>query len=338
MPPWVVAVELTDTEIGEFRALIEERKLAKEAPRESLTGEEAGALRTFLDQFKDITFGGFLVNYYQYWSSNPDAGDSVGKHPLLHNTQVNSFTVKDIALWLYKDAPNPGDVGFKITLNWGDMARRYTLVGPVYDDGLVDQPIGITPILGQTGGRQATFSEGYVLWNIPIGKGLTAMLGKFPTWLGFEVKGSISNPNFSLSYTNGWGTPGRTTGLGFTYDITDRLTASYYFTNTSSAFVNNNKSFTHGVKLYYVLPDLAFLKKPWINFNTLWGPEQALNNSDWTQRYNLTIAFSMFNGFTFVTNGNWTNDAARIEQRSGRQKKDNNAWGVAHYIIYIRPQ
>ncbi|MHC4523323.1 MAG: hypothetical protein ACYSWY_07575 [Planctomycetota bacterium] len=117
-----VAAELTDTEIGQFKALLEEKRLALPGKVGPLNYKETAILGGLLDQFKGVKFGGYVNNYIQYESVNPGAGDSVAIPPLLFTRQVNSFTVKEIKLWLYKNTPNPGDVGFKITLSWGDMA------------------------------------------------------------------------------------------------------------------------------------------------------------------------------------------------------------------------
>ncbi|MCQ4574431.1 MAG: porin [Candidatus Brocadiales bacterium] len=329
-PILIVAAGLTDTEIGEFRALLEERRLGTpEVKSGPFTDKEASVLRGLLDRFKGVTFGGYINNYYQYESVDPPAGDSRAIPPMLYNKQVNSFTVKDIELWLYKDAPDPGDVGFKITLDWGDRARHLTPAGPVRDDTAVQPNPPGTP----TGGRQTTFSQAYVTWNIPVGKGLTAKFGKFPDWVGYEQPFSIWNPNFSASYISKI-VPARSTGVWLSYDVTDRFFADYYFTNTTGTFVNNNKSFSHGIKLRYSPPDLAFFKNADITLDTMWGPEHASNNSDWYQIYDLTIAFSPLDKLRLVTDSNWSYDPAGIVRPSGRVKKDNNAWGVAQYFIY----
>lgn len=338
-PPQVNAAELTDDEVGQFRALLEERKLAKEAPAGALTDEEAGALRGFLDQFRDITFGGFVENFYQYESVQTVQGDSSAISPKVFDRQVQSFTVNNIELWLYKEAPNPGDIGFKITLNWGDQARRITFVGPVFDDGLVAQPVGTAAVLGQTGGRQTTFSEGYVLWNIPIGKGITAKFGKFATWVGYEVWEAQWNPNFSRSYIYGWGIPFTNTGLGLSYPVTDRFTADYYFVNTSDTFVNNNKSYTHGTQLDYTVPDFFIFKDMNLHFDGLWGPENARTatrsgDNRWVSRYDATISFSPMEKWTLVTNGNYTHSANNSVHGSGRTRNRGRTWGIAQYVIY----
>ena len=338
-PPQVNADQLTDTEVGQFRALLEEQKLAKEAPAGALSDEEAGAVRGFLDQFKGITFGGFVENFYQYESVDTPAGDNNAISPKVFDRQTQSFTVNNIELWLYKEVPNPGDIGFKITLNWGDQARRLTFVGPVYDDAH-NQPIGgVAPIAGQTGGRQATFSEAYVLWNIPIGKGITAKFGKFATWVGYEVWESAWNANFSRSYLYGWGIPFTNTGLGLSYPVTDRFTADYFLTNTSDTFVNNNQSYTHGAQLNYAVPDFLIFKDMNLHFDGLWGPENPRTStsngeSKWTERYDASIAFSPLEKWTLVTNGNYSQNASGFLQPSGRILSDGNTWGVAQYIIY----
>lgn len=331
--PRVTASELTDDEIAGFRQLLEE-KVTPRATAASDFDKEIAALRGLLDRFKGITFGGYIENYFQYESVNPPAGDSVAIPPIIYTRQVNSFTVADVALWLYKETPNPGDVGFRITLNWGEMARRMTTVRPVYDDGLVSQPMGTAPVAGRTGGRQVTFREAYAQWNIPVGRGITARFGKFSNWIGYEYWDSIRNPNVSYSYVFSWGVPGITTGLGFEYNATDRLTAGYYFVNTTGTFVNNNKGYTHGTKLRYSFPDFSFFKNAYVELDTLWGPESALNDSEWSQVYDTILSFSPSDRLTLVTEANWNYRSGRVMQPSGRTKKDNNTWGVSQYLIY----
>ncbi len=231
------ATELTDTEIGQFRALLEEKRLTPPGKADPLTDKDTTILKGLLEQFKGVKFGGYVNNYIQYESVSPGAGDSIAIPPLLFTRQVNSFTVKEIKLSLYKEAPEPGDIGFKISLNWGDMARRGTPFGPVHDDAAI-QP---NPPGAPTGARQTTFTEAYVLWNIPVGKGLKAKFGKFFSWLGFEIWGSPWNPNYTISYASSQGSFGNATGLALGYDVTDRFSAHYYLTNTTGTFVNNNK-------------------------------------------------------------------------------------------------
>ncbi|MFQ5957296.1 MAG: outer membrane beta-barrel protein, partial [Candidatus Brocadiales bacterium] len=322
MAPQTKAAELTDEEVTEFRALLEERKVAEEA----LSDGEVAALRGFLDQFKDITFGGFVENFYQWESVDPISGDGVAITPKVFDRQENSFTVNNIEMWLYKEAPNPGDVGFKITLNWGDTARRITFVGPVHDESSTKD--------------QETFSEGFVLWNIPIGKGLTMKFGKFATWVGWEVWEAHWNANFSRSYIYGWGIPFTNTGVGFSYPVTDRFTADYYFVNTSDTFVNNNETFTHGVQLDYNPPDIAsFLKDMNLHLDILYGVEaggaaagdQSANRQEeeWRQRYDFTVSFSPFDKWGYVANANWSGSA-----ENGDRQKTSETFGIAQYVTY----
>ncbi|MEE9558009.1 MAG: outer membrane beta-barrel protein [Candidatus Brocadiales bacterium] len=324
--PQLSAEQLTDTEIGQFRKILEQERLAKEAPVGALTDDEAGAVRGMLDQFKGITFGGFVENFYQYEGyTHPNAGDSVAINPKVFDKQNNSFTVNNMELWLYKETPNPGDIGFKMTLNWGDTARRVTFIGPVLDDSAL-------PNL--TGGRQTTFTEGFVQWNIPIGKGITAKFGKFATWVGYEVWEAQWNPNFSRSYIYGWAIPFTNTGLGFSYPVTDRFTADYYFVNSSDTFVNNNKSWTHGLQLDYAVPDFLFVKDGNVHLDTLWGPEGENDNDAWTQRYDLTVSFSPYEKFSLITNANIGQQGAGGVLNSGRTKSNLRYWGIAQYLVY----
>ena len=320
-----VAAELTDTEIGQFRKLMEERKdEAKPIPGQMTKGETA-TLRGLLEQYQGISYGGFVENFFQYESVHPGGRDNSAIPPKVFDRQVDSFTVNNIEMWLMKEATDPGDIGFKITLNWGDTARRITFVGPVFDDGAT-QP---NPPGFPTGGRQTTFSEAFVLYNIPIGKGLTAKFGKFATWVGYEVWEAHWNPNFSRSYIYGWLIPFTNTGVGLSYPVLDSFTADYYFVNSSDGFVNNNKSFTHGLQLDYNPPDILFFKDTNIHLDTLWGAEGASNNSDWTSRYDLTVSFAPLNKISLATNAN----VSTLDQ-SGAGNPDMSAWGVAQYIVY----
>lgn len=327
-PQRVAAVELTDEEIEGFQALLEKGKVE---PMLGVQPERVPpSLLDLLDHFRSISFGGYLDTYYQYESVNPGAGDGIAIAPMGFNRQVDSFTVRDIELWLYKHAPHPGDVGFKITLNWGDVARYLTPFGPVHDDGTAQPNPPATP----TGGRQTTFSEGYVLWNIPVGKGISARFGKFASWVGYEWWETIRNPNFSASYINIGATPNTNTGVGFGYPFTDRFTLDFYVTNTLDTFVNNNKSFMYGLQFDYDPPDFLFFKNANINLDTIWGPTGVSNDSDWYQIYNLTISFFPFHKLAWVTNANWNYSAAELERPSGRLKDGNSVWGVAQYLIY----
>ena len=325
-----VAVELTDKDVSEFRRFLEMRKVA---PKVEVGAEPEilpSRLHSLLDRFEGVKFGGYLDGYIQYESVNPGAGDQSAIGPMDFNKQVKSFAVRNMELWIQKKVPHPGDIGFKITLNWGDIARYLTPFAPVRDDTAA-QP---NPPASPTGGRQTTFSEGYVLWNIPIGKGITAKFGKFSSWIGYEDWETIWNPNFSASYINAAGTPNTNTGLGLSYPVTDRLAVSYFLTNTFDTFVNNNKSMMHGLQFEYNPPDFGLFKKTSITLDTVWGPANAGNDRDWYQVYDLTVSFFPFEKLTWVTNGNINLDPARITQPSGRSKNDNKTWGIAQYFIY----
>ncbi len=335
-PREATAADLTDKEVKKFRALLEERKVEPALPG-PLTDMEMKRLLKHHDIFEDITFGGYLANYFQYESVNPGAGDSVAINPKDMARQVKSFSVNNMQMWFYKEVPRPGDIGFKIVLDWGETARRMTSVGPIMDDtglGSGPAPFGTVNPADGTAGDQETFKEGYVQWNVPIGTGLTVQFGKFADWLGYEWWETIWNPNFSPSYTDGWLVAGNGTGIGLGYNLTDSLTANYYFVNTTGTFVNNNKVFSHGVDFNYDLPETGFFKKGYVNVGAVWGRPFPNNTTDWLQTYDITFSFSPFERLTLATTTNWNYSSKRIVQPSGRAKRGNQAWGVAQYFIY----
>ncbi len=107
-----VAAELTDTEIGQFRKLMEERAdEAKPIPGQ-MTKDETATLRGLLEQFEGISYGGFVENFFQYESVHPGGRDNSAIPPKVFDRQVDSFTVNNIEMWLMKEATDPGDIGF----------------------------------------------------------------------------------------------------------------------------------------------------------------------------------------------------------------------------------
>ncbi|MCB7128330.1 MAG: outer membrane beta-barrel protein, partial [Candidatus Brocadiales bacterium] len=153
-------------------------------------------------------------------------------------------------------------------------------------------------------------------------------------WIEFESWVPLWNPNFTNSYIDVYGAIGTVTGVGLGYPVTDRFTANYYFINSFDTFVNNNKSFMHGLQLDYNPPDLAFFKDININLDTLWGPDHESNNSDWHQVYNLEFSFSPLDKVVLITNSIIHSEPKGIKQPSGKIKRDNHMWGVAQYLIY----
>ncbi len=184
IPQETNAEGLTDKEVEHFRTHLQEGKVEPTLPG-PLTDKEMTKLLERFAIFKGITFGGYLTNYVQYESVNPRAGDSVAIPPKYFARQVKSFTVNNMQIWLYKKVPRPGDVGFKMVLDWGETARRLTGVGPVRDDSAV-QP---NPPGAPNGARQTTFKEAYVQWNVPIGTGLTVQFWQVCQLAGVRVVG-----------------------------------------------------------------------------------------------------------------------------------------------------
>lgn len=272
---WVGAQEtaqLSAEEVSALRELLKEREVppmpAKVVPQ--FSDDEVSMVRGFLEKFKGIEFGGFVENFYMYEGSNPNPGfNNTAVGAKVFDREENSFTLNNIELWLYKEAANPGDVGFKITTNYGEQAHRMTFVpAPDINGSSIANPAG------RVDDDDFTVTEGYALWNIPIGKGLLLKFGKFATWVGYEVWEAHWNPNFSRNYIYGWGIPFTNQGVGLSYPVTDNFTFNYYFVHDTDAFAANTEGKGHGLDLAYSAPDLPFFHNLSIDLDTFWFPQR----------------------------------------------------------------
>jgi hypothetical protein len=73
---------------------------------------------------------------------------------------------------------------------------------------------------------EVELQEAYLVYNVPIGNGLTLKGGKFVTLLGAEVIEPWLNPNWSRSYLFGFAIPFTHTGGLATYQVTDMVSVT----------------------------------------------------------------------------------------------------------------
>ncbi|MGR3178477.1 MAG: outer membrane beta-barrel protein [Candidatus Anammoxibacter sp.] len=150
-------------------------------------------------------------------------------------------------------------------------------------------------------------------------------LGLIGTWLATEGVEDVNNPNLTHSINFQFSYPARHTGFGFSYPVTDTLTASVYLVNGWASFTDNNDAKSVGWQLSWNPTDKILM-----NFNGIHGAEKPGNNSDLTHLFTWAGYFTINDKLSFVANFNygWTennkidtdgdgfNDAGALGRRS----------------------
>ena len=117
---------------------------------------------------------------------------------------------------------------------------------------------------------EAEFEEAYVLYNVPIGNGLTLKGGKFVTLLGAEVIEPWLNPTWSRGLLFDFAIPFTTTGGLATYKVNDMVSVTAGGIVGWDNVEDNNSSPSITGQIAVSPNDRAALY-----VNGIWGPEQT---------------------------------------------------------------
>ncbi len=189
---------------------------------------------------KGITLSGYVDTSYteQFAGSGQygPAGTNIGggpadAHAALHfnDNSNNTFNVNAVKIALEKALPDKNEwaAGFRIDTMYGSDAKTL---------GATDPTLG-------SAGSAVYLEQALVKFRIPVGNGLDIYMGKFVTFLGYEVIESPANLNFSrgLLFTNA--IPLTHTGIYADYKFNDMFEAKFGivdgWNNSSSSSVAN---------------------------------------------------------------------------------------------------
>lgn len=141
----------------------------------------------------------------------------------------------------------------------------------------IDMDFGATNDIVQTGiiGTLANVQQAYATAIVPIGNGLTVDVGKFVTFMGYEIIESKDNWNYSRSLLFSWAIPYFHIGARASYPVSPALTLMAHVVNGWNNVVDNNGSKSVGVTINYaVLPTTSLI------FNWMGGREQPAGPVD----------------------------------------------------------
>ena len=193
---------------------------------------------------KGITLSGYVDTSYtyqfagagQYGPAATNAGGGPGNTQAAlrqFDTSNNTFNVNAVKIALEKALPDKNEwaAGFRIDTIYGSDAKYLN------DTAFTSS---------STNNSGFALEQALVKFRIPVGNGLDIYMGKFVTFLGYEVIESPANPNFSrgLLFTNA--IPLTTTGVYADYKFNDIVEAKLGivdgWNNSTSSSVNANSS------------------------------------------------------------------------------------------------
>ncbi len=217
-------------------------KREKSIPMQTSSNEAAIDEQSALHFLKDIKISGMLDTYYSYNSNRPanrtPAGGG-GETSRLRSFDLedNSITVDNFELVLSKPSTEESRAGFTMITNYGEIAQRIVFYKN-QNSGRVDDD-------------DFTLSTAYVSYLADLGSGLDIKVGRFPTWIGYEVWESVDNPNWSRSLLYQNLDPFTHTGASAGYNVTDKVKFTGYLVNGWDSFEENNNEKTYGFQMAY---------------------------------------------------------------------------------------
>ena len=189
--------------------------------------------RNVLDFFRGTTINFGVDGYYNYNFNRP-----YNRLNLLraYDQTSNSFTIgqANVVIENAPDVEKGKRFGFRVDLQFGQATQ--TVQGNPANEL---RPEIYRPLW-----------QAYGTYVAPIGKGLTLDVGKFAGSLGYETNYAKDNFNYSRSFFFNY-LPYYHTGLRASYNVTDKLTATYWLVNGAQQAEDFNNSKSQAILLTY---------------------------------------------------------------------------------------
>jgi len=229
----------------------------------------SGAARAEGKWWEGITINGFASASYS-WNFNQPPDNKILYRAF--DVDHNSFRLDGVQLLVQKAAANRGEIGFKVDLTAGPIARVSAARG-LFRDVDTAKPIDFD------------VKQAYVSWIMPLGRGLRLDVGKFVTLVGYELIDGYEgiNDTFSRSWLFTYG-PYTHTGLKLSYAFTDTFSATVMLVNGWDNVVDNNKAKSFGVSFAYTPIPMLSIAATYVG-----GPERDGQDSDFRHLADLVV-------------------------------------------------
>jgi hypothetical protein len=222
-----------------------------------------------------IAASGFVDLYY---SKNFAAPASMQNKFRNFDINENQFTLSLAEIVFQKNAQ---PIGFRIDLDFG-------AANDVVQTGVA--------------GTLANVQQAYASALLPIGNGLTVDVGKFVTFMGYELIESKDNWNYSRSLLFSWAIPYFHVGARASYPVSPELTLLAHVVNGWNNVVDNNGSKTIGATVNYaVLPTTSLI------LNWIGGREQPAGPTDVGSKdvFDFTVTHQLTDDFALALNADY---------------------------------
>jgi hypothetical protein len=310
------------------------------APSGPVYADDQSTTTPLMELFDDAGFGKTLENWgikvtgliegsYTYNFEKPL--QNPGGAPLPHTSVGRIFDSKNDAailnqvdLRVERDIvadPNKWDVGGMMEWIYGHDADYIHANGlDFYGPGA-----GTTPDL------QFDLTQLYVDFNIPVGNGLIIEAGKFVNFGNYEYIHPTDNALYSHSYLFNFSSPFTMSGVTGKYAFNDNwaLMAGVIRGWNQSLKDTNGDNMSYIAQLQWASGD----KKWTSNLNTIVGPEQAKNDSNWRYLLDWVLRWQYSDQLNFGFNGDFAYER-HAALAAGDVGGDANWWGGAVYAGY----
>jgi hypothetical protein len=261
--------------------------------------------------YKTVTYNVLAEASYTYNFNRPDSG--------LNDYRAFDYEDKTVELdqvqfVMQKSVSNPGDGGFRVDVSAGSTVPMVTAAYGLFRNINT----------GET--QHFDLQQAFVSYVFRAGRGLRLDVGKFFTYLCYEVVDSYSsfNDNASRSFAFTLGTPATHTGLRMSYPFTDKVSGLLVLVNGWDDAIDNNKVKSVGLQV-----SVAPTPKLSLFFNWMGGAEEKDNDSDRRYLYEITGTYKATDRVTLGF------DALYGTEQNAAGPDQNGTWdGIAGYLRF----
>ncbi|MBN2476859.1 MAG: porin [Pirellulales bacterium] len=278
-----------------------------------------------------VSVQGWLAQGFTF---NPDCPPDRFNGPVGFNDRANEYQLNQLYATIERAAPSDAgrfSLGFRGDVIYGTDAFQFQALG--LDDRIVSD----------AGSRfyKVAFPQLYVEAFLPVGRGLTAQIGKWYALVGYEW--GLATEDFFYSHTIGFNPSAYThTGVLLSYDLADQLSASYGIHRGNDVWEDNNTSWSHTANATWTSRD----ERTSVYVAVALGPEQD-SRADWQDLdglpgadapgenlervvYSVTLEQQLSEKLHYVLNhdGFYQEGSARYEIDRGE------AYGFTQYLFY----
>ncbi|GEM_PF-870139 len=202
----------------------------------------------------------FFQGLYEVNTNNPPSG----LNDFRPFDSRSNFISPDLLEVRVNQDPDRGRLGYRVKVTAGEIARRLHARGLGTFDDYYD------------------FTEFFLAYKVPIGRGLKVEAGKMNTHIGAESLEAVLNQNYTRSFLWSNAEPATHTGLRLTYDLSSQVSLMGHIYNGWDNFNDTNAAKTLGLSMCYNPNDRVGM-----SFNMLNGqePDNSTWNGDITNSY-----------------------------------------------------